>query len=177
MSTTTSIRGFIRPLALLVMSFSIVEATVFLPEYNRSYTSMPALFGGKWSEETPVTAHLQIFPNRPLMCRTEVEGDSEEADFEIDNDSDLPVALLIQRGECTFYEKATEASKYVDYVIIYDNEISPQLVPMSSESASNMSLLFVSFDSGKGKFQQLAFSLVADKWTKNRPISFVETLE
>lgn len=39
----------------------------------------------------------------------------------------------------------------VEYVIVYDNEVSEWLVPMSSESPSTMSLLFVSYRSGLGK--------------------------
>jgi hypothetical protein len=65
----------------------------------------------------------------------------------------LPVALLVERGMCTFYDKAIMASKYGDavkYVIVYDDQIgSPDLVPMSSEYTTNMTLLFVTSLSGQ----------------------------
>ena len=67
-------------------------------------------------------------------------------------EGNLPVALLVERGMCTFWEKAIMASYYGDfvkYVIIYDDQIAPDLVPMSSEYETDLTLLFVSANSGR----------------------------
>ena len=65
----------------------------------------------------------------------------------------LPIAILVERGICTFYEKAIMASKYGDavkYIIVYDDQIgASELVEMHSEYATNMTLLFVSSLSGQ----------------------------
>jgi hypothetical protein len=64
----------------------------------------------------------------------------------------LPVALLVERGECTFYEKAILASHYgpfVKYIIIYDDQVAPDLVPMSSDYETDLTLLFVSAATGR----------------------------
>jgi hypothetical protein len=121
---------------------------------------MPALFGGQMGyNDPPVMAHLMLIKGRPLLCNDEVENSkNNNAGATIQkitgpNDG-LPVALLVERGQCTFYEKASIASQWGDavkYVVVYDNEQSPDLVPMSSEYPSNMTLLFVSNLSGQGK--------------------------
>jgi hypothetical protein len=115
---------------------------------------MPALFGGKWSQDNPVAAHMQLIESRPLLCEEDKTNNATSIESLVTIPSDgLPVALLVERGQCTFWEKALVAGKFdpVQYVVVYDNEISPQLVPMSSESSTNMSLLFVSYHSGVGK--------------------------
>ena len=173
-----------------------VDAKVTLTQYNKTYTSMPAMFGGLLSrEEPPVLAHLVYMKDRPLMCSSSSLGSSSSGSVNAtasgeqeqeqeqqsgngnENDDDnstidnststptpttniqkiqtpsdgLPVAVLVERGSCTFWEKAEEASKLGDavrYIVVYDNEMSPDLVPMSSEFPSNMTLFFVSMMSG-----------------------------
>jgi hypothetical protein len=65
----------------------------------------------------------------------------------------LPIAILVERGICTFYDKAIMASKYGDavkYIIVYDDQIgASELVEMHSEYTTNMTLLFVSSLSGQ----------------------------
>jgi hypothetical protein len=119
---------------------------------------MPALFGGQMGyNDPPVMAHLMVVKGRPLLCTEEVEnnnGNSDMVNVHIEQPDDgLPVALLVERGQCTFYEKASVASQWdaVKFVIVYDNEQSPDLVPMSSEYPSNITLLFVSNLGGQGK--------------------------
>jgi hypothetical protein len=138
-------------IALLTIS---VSATVFVPEFNVSYPSMPAMFGLKWSEDKPFTAHLQMIADRPLLCEEELRSEANiEKNLVIAPADGIPVVILAKRGECTFFEKSIVASTWdpVKYLIVYDNEISPQLVPMSSDYPSDMSLLFVSYHSGMGK--------------------------
>jgi hypothetical protein len=183
---------------IMTMMMTVLTKTyakVSLPEYNKSFTSMPAMFGNVLSLiDPPVLAHLILMKDRPLMCVNDNNTNSngfagnreanstttpaaataggdggadptEQQDTIHTSDSmttipaprdGLPVALLIERGECTFWEKSEEASKLgeaVKYVIIYDNEMSPDLVPMSSEFPSNMTLFFVSMMSGHGAYK------------------------
>ena len=212
----------------------VVDATVVVPAYNKSYSSMPALFGATIPTPPPgggvgVTARLQFLQSQILMCEeeddssssssaiinhhndilgttttsdtnndnnnqeddqrssqdhggiqntnnegtTEVETttanttaingstNSTQIDESNNTNNDIPIALLVQRGKCTFYEKATMAAKYygmnVRYVIVYDNEISDSLVPMSTESplqspAKELSMVFVSYHAGIGTY-------------------------
>jgi len=126
-----------------------VAGTLYLPSYNRTYHSIPALFGVSLPEKTVTKAYLQTIEDWPLLC--EEEGRIPDPDAVVTPDDGLPVALLVERGECTFWEKGQVASSWrppVQYVIVYDNEPAPQLVPMSSEVDSNMTLLFVSYHTG-----------------------------
>ena len=194
----------------------VVDATVVVPAYNKSYSSMPALFGGTIPTPPGVTARLQLLQSQILMCQQEDDSSviinhhndilgntninnnqedqrssqdhggvqnnegtttisasevdttnttaingSSNNNTQVDESNNIPIALLIQRGKCTFFEKANMAAKYyplnVRYVIVYDNEISDSLVPMSSESplespANELSMLFVSYHAGIGMF-------------------------
>ncbi len=139
-------------LQMLVTFLLSVSSTVTVPEYNRSYHSFPALFGKRLPLDNPVRAYLQVIQDWPLLC-----DDSEitpDPDAVVTPDDGLSVALLVERGKCTFWEKGESASFWsppVQYVIIYDNEERPELVPMSSETESNMTLLFVTRKTGLGK--------------------------
>jgi hypothetical protein len=141
-------------LALLLLPRGIL-GTIMLPEFNRSFKSMPAIFGQRLDIDDPVSlAHLQLIKELPLLCEEEKGLNNSAAESDVVTPSHgLPVALLVQRGSCTFYEKTQLALLWdpVQYVIIYDNEISPQLVPISSKYTTNMTLLFVSYHSGMGK--------------------------
>ena len=175
-----------------------VSSTVSIPQYNVSYSSMPAMFGQKWPEKqssvtvekddsssthihsygpssfVKVQAHLQWIPNRSLLCRSEEEKKHTTEIYNITQPEDrLPVVLLAERGECTFWEKAQVASELLAevegkeddnssmihnkkyYLMVYDNIIdNPGLVPMSSgdntmdDNANNITLLFVSYHTG-----------------------------
>jgi hypothetical protein len=151
---------------LLLLLPQLASSTIYLPSYNVSYPSMPALFGGTWSEDATVEAYLQLVAEEPLLC--EIPQDDHVKNVitvpdDSDSDNDIPVALLVQRGDCTFFQKAKVALQWgaptVQYVIVYDNEITNFLVPMSSEEEltdveqNNMSLLFVSYKTGMGKLR------------------------
>jgi hypothetical protein len=184
-------------LSLLFLLLLQVHGTVVLPEYNKSYVSLPALFGGDLRyNNPPVMAHLTLIKDWPLLCPRQGvnnddegaysnenfnQGDKTDPETQINNindddddtnsdnndvntdqsqlvldtpDDGLPVALLVERGQCTFYEKAMMTSKYFDnvqYLVIYDNEVSPDLVPMSSDRPTNITLVFVSNMSGEGE--------------------------
>jgi hypothetical protein len=68
----------------------------------------------------------------------------------------LPVALLVKRGDCSFEEKARNAmelSDAIQFVIVYDDNLRSQLVPMSANDPSEISvrLLFISHTAGLGE--------------------------
>lgn len=134
--------------AVLVL-LPVVSCTVVLPDYNRSFHSLPALFGNSLPLENPVKAYLQRIDDWPLLC---ADADkSINSDAIVTPDDGLPVAMLVERGKCTFWEKAEVASSWkppVEYVIVYDTEPTAELVPMSSDLESNMTLLFVTRKSG-----------------------------
>mgnify|MGYP003337124683 CR=1 FL=1 len=211
----------------------VVEATITLPVYNRSYDSLPGQFGKPLNG--PVLARLTTIRSDPFLCpdnnhhdnhnkferrhlrlrslqeqqsQSSVSGNSNgknglgyygnystvlesmynastsnatsntttmalepatadeswtsSSSFSsfFDNgferipipDDGAPIALLAERGGCTFHDKTVAASKYGDavkYVIVYDNVISPYLVSMSSDYDTNITALFVSYQTGK----------------------------
>jgi hypothetical protein len=153
----------VRMVLVLLALPHLATSTVVLPEYNRSFSSMPAMFGGELSLDDPaVLAHMMILKDLPLMCEEEMDEfnrlhtDANNVTMTIDippPDDGRPVALLVQRGKCTFYEKARVASQWeaVKYLVVFDDQMNPELVPMSSEYPTNMTLLFVSYVSGHGK--------------------------
>jgi len=137
-------------LSVLIALFRVSEATVTLPEYNRSFPSLSALFGQKLPLDNPSTAYLQTIDEWPLLC-PDSDEDLEDAAVVIPDDG-LPVALLVERGLCTFWEKGESASLWsppVQYIIVYDNEDSDKLVAMSSKRKSELSFTFVSRESGQ----------------------------
>lgn len=205
-SMVLSLRVFLLALFLLPKS---VTPTIYLPQYNKSFVSMPGLFGGQLDEESPITAYLTMVKEQPYMCPDELKRIQPRPPFYSSNNRNtnntmnginesenndngnsgimdnsmmisstsnnnnstsetgneygsveelpaptdgLPIAFLVERGMCTFYEKALMASRYgpsVKYVIIYDDQIAPDLVPMSSQFSTDMTLLFVSAASGR----------------------------
>ncbi|KAG7344008.1 ring-like zinc finger domain containing protein [Nitzschia inconspicua] len=129
---------------------------------------MPALFGGELRYNDPaVMAHLTYVRDWPLLCPRDEEEFEDKINKQDGNSSSfpqqhvplqvpkdgLPVALLVERGQCTFFQKAMAAQQYlngvVQYLVVYDNETSSDLVPMSSEHPTNMTLVFVTKPSGE----------------------------
>ena len=129
-------------------------AAVVLPEYDRSFHSLPAMFGKRLPTENSVSAYLQTIPNWPRLCQAEQPTvDPDPTDIVIPEDG-RPVALLAERGKCTFWEKGDMASFWyptVQYVIVYDQVFRDSLVPMSGELETEMTLLFVTRETGLRK--------------------------
>jgi hypothetical protein len=126
-------------------------ATVSLPEYNRTFNSAPAAFG-KGIPAVAISAYLQVINDWPRLCKD--EGRVPNPDDVVTPDDGRPVALLVERGTCTFWEKGDTASFWspiVEYVIVYDMEYKQELVPMSSDLDSDMGLLFVTRETGLRK--------------------------
>lgn len=185
---------------LLLFLTGSAKAVVYLPEYHRTYDSLPGLFGGRLSTDATfpsVQAYLTLVPNQQYMCQDELKhiqpkptigaftpvvnatatnGNDEDNNYAATieplpvPEDGIPIALLVQRGMCTFYEKAVMASQYgsaVKYVIIYDNQVAPDLVPMSSESSTDMTLFFIASLSG----QELR-DLIFKSWqSQHSPVS------
>lgn len=229
--------AFVAAILVSMEMVPTVVADVRLPQFNRSFESMPGLFGGKLRTDDPsVLAHLTLIPNQPFLCPDELKhiqpgsrfyntnnnnrgrentsnknnitnplslnvtttknGGSNGSDNASNSNSDdgdddsefsydkieqfqvpedgLPIAVLVERGMCTFYEKALMASKYgqaIQYIIVYDDEVSTDLVPMSSEFTTNITLLFVSSLSG----QEIRNFIVRNFITEGRNSDMNET--
>jgi hypothetical protein len=93
-------------LALLLLPRGIL-GTIMLPEFNRSFKSMPAIFGQRLDIDDPVSlAHLQLIKELPLLCEEEKGLNNSAAESDVVTPSHgLPVALLVQRGSCTFMKR------------------------------------------------------------------------
>lgn len=135
-------------LSLLLVALPSTFGTVILPDYNKTFASVPALFGNPFPQEGTVSAYLQFIEDWPRLCGE--EGRLRDPADVVAPPEDVPVALLVKRGECTFWEKGKVAAGWenVAYVVIYDNEDDNQLVAMSSELDLEMSLMFVSYNTG-----------------------------
>jgi len=68
----------------------------------------------------------------------------------------MAVALLVERGDCSFELKATNvmaAYPAVQFMIVYDDQVSNNLVSMRETNTGegiDLGLLFVSHKSGMG---------------------------
>lgn len=123
------------------------------------FDSMPAVFGLPWVSHIQYQAHLQVISGRQFLCENddtivESSGDRrrlQHTEPHATND-DLPIALLVSRGACSFEEKSREAMKFrnVAFVIIYDDRSRTQLVPMSASDKEPIfdRMLFVSHTTG-----------------------------
>ncbi|KAI2510444.1 hypothetical protein MHU86_4017 [Fragilaria crotonensis] len=137
------------------------EAVAVLSVDKRaSFDSMPAMFGSPWVTDTQYQARLQALPARPFLCE-----DDETASFvttknwgrrlgQLDTNNitqqlerklvqnELPIALLVSRGACSYKEKAREAMKLqnVDFVIVFDDQAKQPLLPMTSSDSSEVKI-------------------------------------
>lgn len=137
-----------------------VASNVILPESNRSFPSVPADFGLPFSlvtDGTVKTAYLQMIDQWSLLCSADDDGNAIQYDPEVvvTPDDGTPVALLVERGSCTFFEKGKVASQWnppVEYVIVYDNAPEQELITMTTESNEtlDMTLFYVSYETGNG---------------------------
>jgi hypothetical protein len=138
-------------LSLLSTFFTTPCAVVTLPEYNRSFLSLPAVFGRRFPAEDSVYAYLQAIDDWPPLCKQ--GGRTPVPEDVVTPDDGLPVALLVERGICTFWEKGQMALFWpaVQYVIVYDQTYKDELVPMSSNQNTKVGLVFVTRASGLRK--------------------------
>lgn len=89
---------------LILASTTFVEANVSYQ--GHTFDSMPAHFGMAWSPpERTYQAHLQLLDECPRLCQS---GSEEQglSGLVLPNES-LPVALLVERGDCSFEMKVS----------------------------------------------------------------------
>lgn len=135
-------------IAAIVANFPLTEATVSYGE--RYFESVPSRFGMDWKPPNQTyQAHLQFLQESPRLC------DGTELDVVAPNDS-VPVALLVERGNCTFEQKALVATKAyptVSFMVVYDHTPEKSLVSMRETSDADeieLGMLFVSYEAGMG---------------------------
>lgn len=134
--------------ATLVAKFRLAESTLSFE--GHSYESIPARFGLEWKPRARTyQAHLQFLQDRPRLC----EGTGGLEGLIHPNDT-LPVALLVERGNCTFEEKAwvaMQAYPTVSFLVVYDHTPEKSLVSMretSSAEGIKLGMIFISFEAG-----------------------------
>eukprot|EP00934_Nitzschia_sp_Nitz4_P009452 Nitzschia sp. Nitz4//scaffold36_size144017//46050//47584//NITZ4_003079-RA/size144017-processed-gene-0.38-mRNA-1//1//CDS//3329549435//9442//frame0 len=129
----------------------MAESFVWIPDLNVKMDSMPANFGLPLPTYSMimVSANLQIIPDSPRLCNeTGFVFDSEAV---VVPDDGRNVALLVERGDCLFQEKADIASLWsppVRYIIVYNNVSSGELIPMTGEEDTDLALVFISQKDG-----------------------------
>mmetsp|Transcript_12508 Transcript_12508/g.20806 ORF Transcript_12508/g.20806 Transcript_12508/m.20806 type:complete len:443 (+) Transcript_12508:173-1501(+) len=166
---------------VVLLGFALIlpdcDATIKVYDYaeNIEFDSLPAVFGMPWIDNVDYRAHLQFLDSRPFLCHDDIDmlGLSQPEDASnratrrfLNNNKrnkthtstphivadDLPVAVLVSRGACSFEEKAREALLLpnVEYCIIYDDRARSHLVPMSASEPDYLSvgMLFVSYGTG-----------------------------
>lgn len=114
-----------------------------------NYESQPALFGMTFNSNIVYEAHLQFIDSNPSLCNQEVISSS--ALTEPANDG-IPIAMLVERGGCTFEDKAraAQALGYVKYVVVFDNLESSPLIPMQAteDQGIHVGMIFISNQAG-----------------------------
>jgi len=116
------------------------------------FDSIPALFGRKFIPNREYKAKL-VFPKRtPYLCTTKRSHLLHLAhELRKHDDNDEALALLVQRGGCTFERKAKLGTLLpnVKYIIVYDDVKSAYLLPMAGSNTDvSVGMLFVSHASG-----------------------------
>mmetsp|Transcript_6453 Transcript_6453/g.12917 ORF Transcript_6453/g.12917 Transcript_6453/m.12917 type:complete len:352 (+) Transcript_6453:194-1249(+) len=137
---------------------------------------MPAAFGEPWEDSSVVLARLYYLTERPQLCPlddTSSKSNNNDApifaqsslstdtnknnDYEATTTTDLPVALLVDRGDCSFIEKAVQASQEfsVQYLIIADNRADESIIRMSGPHFDGLAPVMISQASGTALKQLL----------------------
>mmetsp|Transcript_9272 Transcript_9272/g.10244 ORF Transcript_9272/g.10244 Transcript_9272/m.10244 type:complete len:358 (-) Transcript_9272:58-1131(-) len=113
------------------------------------FDSMPAMFGRRWNSNIEHEAQLIVIPNDAYLCS---QQDMNVANFTAETktrNNELPVALLVSRGACSFEEKArTAMSMKASFVIVYDNHPHNKLISMSGsyQGDIDVGMMFVSHE-------------------------------
>ena len=138
-------------------NFPLAQSTV---SYDKDYfESIPARFGMDWKPPARTyQAHLQFLPDRPKLC------DGTGGLDVVEPTDSLPVALLVERGNCTFEQKAWVAASHpnVSFMIVYDHTPEKSLVSMRETSDAveiKLGMLFISYEAGMGMLIVLTLSL------------------
>lgn len=138
---------------VMVMAPSTCFVTAIVSFGNETFESMPALFGMDWDYPKNYSAHLQFLPNNTLLCDT--EGLDSNITVPKSGNDTFPVVLLVERGQCSFEEKAINAmQRYptLSYMIVYDSMFTNNYVAMRetlSGDGIHLGMLFVTRKAGQ----------------------------
>ena len=138
-----------------------VAAVVSFGKNETTFESMPALFGMDF-DPPPKTysAHLQFLPNNTKLCdpvgleRNITIPANTSYNNNNNSTSSLPIVLLVERGECSFEQKAINVMQQyptIGYMVVYDNIVTKNLVAMRetlSGDGIDLGMLFVSNNAG-----------------------------
>ena len=161
-----SIVGFAKrsiPILLVFVSCCISSAEAFVYANNETFNSLPALFGRYISESKFYQVRLQYFHENPYLC--EVDDKTRNSfvpplpitapgNVTLPN---VPIALLVGRGSCSFQQKANMAEKIhpsIEFLVVYNfrsTELDEEdiLVPMYSEGFTSLALVSISHNAGQ----------------------------
>jgi len=140
-------------ISLSFVLLTICNATVTVPDTHQQFSSQPASFGMYFQDGREYIARLQsLFESDPYLCdRENIDKNREKI---VVPDDGLPVALLAEKGQCTFEEKARIAQdlhSVVKYIIVFNNIPGDNtLVTMSAEDSNGITVgaQFVTYSSG-----------------------------
>ena len=103
-------RSFSLLIILGTLLVSLSSAKVHLPDYNLTYASTPALFGGSFETNETYSALITYFAEEPLLCQDPSAESVQSTLLDYypapsangagDEELELPIAILVQRGEC-----------------------------------------------------------------------------
>jgi len=128
-------------------------ATITIPDTRDQYASQPASFGMYFQEGREYIARLQsLFDTDPYLC--DQENIYRNRQKIVVPDDGLPVALLAEKGYCTYEEKARIAQQLhsaVKYLVVFSNVPGDDtLVTMTAENHDGITIgsQYVSYKSG-----------------------------
>ena len=141
-----------------------------------SFEGAVAQFGDQLIEKNLYTANLFLPPGDQMLCKYP-EAYLNRTDSDQMVHSSRPIALVISRGDCSFYQKALVAleiygnlSKQLKFVVIYNNDPSNTgIFAMSAntngsilEDLKTLGFIFVSTESG-GKILSIMNATASSK--------------
>lgn len=140
----------------------LCEAGVVFQEHG--YSSQPAAFGKTFQLGKEYAARVQQIADDPYLCGIDQSGNytkdlpKRRQELVVVPPNGLPVALLAEKGNCSYDRKARVAMQYgpvgvVQYVIVYDNEQGDNntletMFPTGDSSGITIGLQFISYHSG-----------------------------
>jgi len=165
----------------IFLSIPGYHATIAVDDTNLEFDSISAAFGKPWIDNVEYRAHLQFLDSRPFLCQgdqdmpslpnynDDYDGHAHRMLHDETNhtstlykvDDDLPIAVLVSRGACSFEEKARETlllQPEVEFCIVYDVQSGTHFFPASASGESDditVGMLFVSYSTGIQLLQML----------------------
>lgn len=160
----TGARPLMFAVAVVVFFGNLCTTTeAYVYANNETYSSLPALFGRPIAESKFFQVRLQYFHENPYLCSVDDKTRKSfvppvpittPANVTFPN---VPIALLVGRGNCSFQQKAIMAESIhpsIQFLVIYnyrttENDDEDVLVPMYSEGFTRLSLFSIAHSSGQ----------------------------